>query len=29
MLQTFANGLRRAVIFGIYIPRDARVYCKS
>lgn len=27
--QTFANGLLSAVTFGIYTPRDARVYCKS
>jgi len=25
--QTFLNGLLGVVTFGIYIPREARVYC--
>ncbi|MEZ9056806.1 Bor family protein [Vibrio pelagius] len=27
--ETFVNGLLRTVTFGIYTPRDARVYCKA
>ena len=27
--DTFVNGLLRVVTFGIYTPRDARVFCKS
>jgi hypothetical protein len=27
--ETFVNGLLAAVTFGIYTPREARVYCKS
>jgi hypothetical protein len=26
--QTFLNGLLSAITFGIYSPRDVRVYCK-
>ena len=26
--DTFVNGLLRMVTFGIYTPRDARVFCK-
>ncbi|MEI8632486.1 Bor family protein [Vibrio sp. PP-XX7] len=26
--QTFVNGLLSAVTFGIYAPRDAKIYCK-
>jgi hypothetical protein len=25
--QTFVNGLLSVVTFGIYTPREARVYC--
>ena len=27
--ETFVNGLLAAVTFGIYTPREARVYCKA
>jgi uncharacterized lipoprotein YehR (DUF1307 family) len=27
--ETFVNGLMAAVTFGIYTPREARVYCKA
>ncbi len=27
--QTFVNGLLSTVTFGIYTPREARVYCKN
>jgi hypothetical protein len=27
--QTFINGLLGAVTFGIYTPRDSKVYCKT
>lgn len=27
--QTFINGLIATVTFGIYTPREARVFCKS
>lgn len=27
--ETFLNGVLRTVTFGIYTPRDARVYCKA
>ena len=27
--KTFVNGLLGAITFGIYTPRDARVYCKA
>lgn len=27
--QTFVNGLLSFVTFGIYTPREARVYCKK
>lgn len=27
--KTFVNGLLGVVSFGIYTPREARVYCKS
>lgn len=27
--QTFINGLLAFLTFGIYTPRDAKVYCKS
>lgn len=27
--ETFVNGLLGFVTFGIYTPRDARVYCKA
>lgn len=27
--QTFVNGLLGVVTFGIYTPRDARVYCSK
>ncbi|WP_133406773.1 Bor family protein [Parashewanella tropica] len=27
--HTFVNGLLGLVTFGIYTPRDAKVYCKS
>ncbi len=27
--ETFLNGVLRTVTFGIYSPRDARVYCKA
>ncbi|TMP25129.1 lipoprotein bor [Pseudoalteromonas rubra] len=27
--HTFINGLLGAITFGIYTPRDAKVYCKA
>lgn len=27
--ETFMNGLLGAITFGIYTPRDAKVYCKA
>jgi len=27
--HTFVNGLLGAITFGIYTPRDAKVYCKA
>lgn len=27
--KTFINGLLNTITFGIYSPREARVYCKS
>ena len=27
--KTFVNGLLVAITFGIYTPREARVYCKA
>ncbi|MBW3695301.1 lipoprotein bor [Vibrio sp. T187] len=27
--ETFVNGLLATVTFGIYTPREARVYCKA
>jgi hypothetical protein len=27
--ETFVNGVLRVITFGIYTPRDARVYCKK
>lgn len=27
--ETFLNGVFRVITFGIYTPRDAKVYCKK